>query len=71
MQITLDLGTLVAGITPENLHTAVNFDSAVGKEAFSAPKRRGVLTGVTFNTKASDTLEAEIAELFEGKVNTV
>ena len=33
----------------------------------TAPKRRGMLAGVTFNAEASDTLDAEIADLFEGK----
>lgn len=28
-----DLGTLIAGITPENLHAEVSFGAAVGKEA--------------------------------------
>ena len=32
------------------------------------PKRRGMLKGVTFNAEASDDLDAEIANLFEGKV---
>ena len=31
------------------------------------PKRRGMLSGVTFNADASDALDAEIADLFEGK----
>lgn len=30
----IDLDTLVAGITPDNLHAEVDFDVAVGKEAF-------------------------------------
>ena len=34
----------------------------------TAPKRRGMLAGVTFNAEASDALDAEIADLFEGKV---
>ncbi|MCU7936692.1 MAG: AbrB/MazE/SpoVT family DNA-binding domain-containing protein [Candidatus Thiodiazotropha sp. (ex Dulcina madagascariensis)] len=29
-----DLETLVSGITQDNLHAEVSFDSAVGKEAF-------------------------------------
>ena len=33
----------------------------------TAPKRRGMLTGVTFNAEASDALDAEIADMFEGK----
>lgn len=33
----------------------------------TAPKRRGMLAGVTFNAQASDALDAEIADLFEGK----
>ena len=33
----------------------------------TAPKRRGMLAGVTFSTEASGTLDAEIADLFEGK----
>ena len=33
----------------------------------TAPKRRGMLAGVTFNSEASDALDAEIADLFEGK----
>ena len=33
----------------------------------TAPKRRGMLTGVTFNAEASDALDAELADLFEGK----
>lgn len=33
-----------------------------------APKRRGMLAGVTFNAEVSDALDAEIADLFEGKV---
>ena len=33
----------------------------------TAPKRRGMLTGVTFNAEASDALDVEIADLFEGK----
>ena len=33
----------------------------------TAPKRRGMLVGVTFNAEASDALDAEIADLFEGK----
>ena len=33
----------------------------------TAPKRRGMLAGVTFNADASDALDAEIADLFEGK----
>lgn len=32
-----------------------------------APKRRGMLAGVTFNAEASDALDAEIADMFEGK----
>ena len=31
------------------------------------PKRRGMLAGVTFNAEASDALDVEIADLFEGK----
>jgi len=34
----------------------------------TSPKRRGMLTGVTFNAEVSDALDAEIADLFEGKV---
>ena len=33
----------------------------------TAPKRRGMLTGVTFNAEVSDALDAEIADMFEGK----
>lgn len=33
----------------------------------TTPKRRGLLAGVTFNSEASDALDAEIADLFEGK----
>ena len=33
----------------------------------TAPKRRGMLTGVTFNAEASDALDVEIADMFEGK----
>ena len=33
----------------------------------TAPKRRGMLAGVTFNAQASDALDAEIADMFEGK----
>lgn len=33
----------------------------------TAPKRRGMLAGVTFNVEASDALDVEIADLFEGK----
>ena len=33
----------------------------------TAPKRRGMLAGVTFNADASDALDAEIADMFEGK----
>ncbi|MGN7445447.1 type II toxin-antitoxin system Phd/YefM family antitoxin [Pseudomonas lactis] len=33
----------------------------------TTPKRRGMLSGVTFNSEASDVLDAEIADLFEGK----
>ena len=33
----------------------------------TAPKRRGMLAGVTFNADASDALDAEIADRFEGK----
>ena len=33
----------------------------------TAPKRRGMLAGVTFSTEASGTLDAEIEGLFEGK----
>ena len=33
----------------------------------TAPKRRGMLAGVTFNAEASDALDAEIADMFEGK----
>lgn len=32
------------------------------------PKRRGMLTNVTFNAEASDAMDAEIADLFERKV---
>jgi len=31
------------------------------------PKRRGMLTNMTFNAQASDAMDAEIADLFEGK----
>lgn len=31
------------------------------------PKRRGMLAGVTFNDKASGAMDAEMADLFEGK----
>lgn len=34
----------------------------------TSPKRRGMLTNVTFNAEASDAMDAEIADLFEGKV---
>ena len=34
---------------------------------FTAPQRRGMLAGVTFNAEASDAMDAEIADLFEGK----
>lgn len=30
----IDLDTLIAGINSTNLHTEVNFDAAVGQEAF-------------------------------------
>ncbi|KPB52371.1 Prevent-host-death family protein [Pseudomonas coronafaciens pv. oryzae] len=33
----------------------------------SAPKRRGVLSHVTFDAEASDAMDAEITELFKGK----
>lgn len=33
----------------------------------SAPKRRGMLSNLTFDAVASDALDAEIAEMFEGK----
>ena len=33
----------------------------------TAPKRRGMLAGVTFNAEASDALDAEIADMFEGR----
>ena len=33
----------------------------------TAPKRRGMLAGVTFNAEASDALDVEIADMFEGK----
>ncbi|EKG29924.1 prevent-host-death family protein [Pseudomonas syringae pv. theae ICMP 3923] len=33
----------------------------------SAPKRRGMLSHVTFDAEASDAMDAEITELFEGK----
>ncbi|WP_024646350.1 type II toxin-antitoxin system Phd/YefM family antitoxin [Pseudomonas syringae] len=33
----------------------------------SAPKRRGMLSHVTFDAEASDAMDTEIAELFEGK----
>ena len=33
----------------------------------TAPKRRGMLAGMTFNAEASDAVDAEIADLFEGK----
>ena len=33
----------------------------------TAPKRRGMLAGVKFNAEASDALDAEIADMFEGK----
>lgn len=33
----------------------------------SAPKRRGMLSHVTFDAEASDAMNAEITELFEGK----
>jgi prevent-host-death family protein len=33
----------------------------------SAPARRGMLPGVAFNAEASDGLDVEIADLFEGK----
>ena len=32
-----------------------------------APKRRGMLPNVKFNAEASDAMDAEIADLFEGK----
>jgi antitoxin (DNA-binding transcriptional repressor) of toxin-antitoxin stability system len=37
---------------------------------FTAPKRRGMLPGMTFNADASDALDAEIADLFEAKYRT-
>ncbi|QHF01257.1 MULTISPECIES: type II toxin-antitoxin system Phd/YefM family antitoxin [Pseudomonas syringae group] len=33
----------------------------------TAPKRRGMLSNLTFNAEASDAMDAEIADLFEGK----
>lgn len=33
----------------------------------TTPKRRGMLAGVTFNAEASDALDAEMADMFEGK----
>ena len=33
----------------------------------TASKRRGMLAGVKFNAEASDALDAEIADMFEGK----
>lgn len=33
-QTEIDLDSLVAGITPDNLHSEANFGAAVGKEAF-------------------------------------
>ncbi|KGS15961.1 MULTISPECIES: type II toxin-antitoxin system Phd/YefM family antitoxin [Pseudomonas syringae group] len=33
----------------------------------SAPKRRGMLSHVTFDAEASDAMDAEITELFKGK----
>lgn len=33
----------------------------------TAPKRRGMLPNVKFNAEASDAMDAEIADLFEGK----
>lgn len=30
----IDLDALIAGITPENIHAEVNFESAIGKEVF-------------------------------------
>ncbi|WP_122447486.1 type II toxin-antitoxin system Phd/YefM family antitoxin [Pseudomonas viridiflava] len=33
----------------------------------SAPKRRGMLSHVMFDAEASDAMDAEITELFEGK----
>ncbi|MCQ2991244.1 type II toxin-antitoxin system prevent-host-death family antitoxin [Pseudomonas tremae] len=33
----------------------------------SAPKRRGMLSRVTFDAEASDAMDAEITELFKGK----
>ncbi len=33
----------------------------------TAPKRRGMLNGMTFNAEASDALDADIADMFEGK----
>ena len=33
----------------------------------TAPQRRGMLAGVTFNSEASDALNAEISFLFESK----
>lgn len=34
----------------------------------TSPKRRGMLINVTFNAEASDAMDTEIADLFEGKV---
>jgi prevent-host-death family protein len=31
------------------------------------PKRRGMLSNLTLNAEASDAMDAEIAELFEGR----
>jgi antitoxin (DNA-binding transcriptional repressor) of toxin-antitoxin stability system len=36
----------------------------------TAPKRRGMLAGMTFNADASDAVDAEIADLFEAKDRT-
>jgi prevent-host-death family protein len=33
----------------------------------AAPKRRGMLAGATFNAEVSDALDADMADLFEGK----
>lgn len=33
----------------------------------TAPKRRGMLLGVRFNAEASQALDAQIADLFEGQ----
>jgi len=34
---------------------------------FTPMKRRGMLTNMTFNAEASDVMDAEIADQFEGK----